>query len=70
VNTPLENTPPKKLSVLLSLLQFFKPYKTQVWVFLAALIFTASITLSIGQMRDLAAALDLPEGVYARVAPG
>ncbi|MBZ8117127.1 hypothetical protein KUD11_00530 [Roseovarius sp. LXJ103] len=28
------------------------------------------ITLSIGQMRDLAAALDLPEGVYARVAPG
>lgn len=49
VNTPLENTPPKKLSVLLSLLQFFKPYKTQVWVFLAALIFTASITLSIGQ---------------------
>jgi ATP-binding cassette, subfamily B, bacterial len=49
VNTPLENTPPKKLSVLLSLLQVFKPYKTQVWVFLAALIFTASITLSIGQ---------------------
>lgn len=28
------------------------------------------VTLSIGQMRDLAAALDLPEGVYARVAPG
>jgi len=24
------------------------------------------ITLSIGQVRDLAAALDLPEGVYAR----
>lgn len=28
------------------------------------------ITLSIGQVRDLAAALDLPEGVYARVTPG
>ena len=26
------------------------------------------ITLSLGQVRDLAAALDLPEGVYARVA--
>ena len=30
-------------------MQFFKPYKLQVWVFLTALIFTAGITLSIGQ---------------------
>ncbi|MCC6008230.1 MAG: hypothetical protein JJU40_11180 [Rhodobacteraceae bacterium] len=27
------------------------------------------ITLSIGQLRDLAAALDLPEGVYRRSRP-
>jgi ATP-binding cassette subfamily B protein len=40
---------PKKLSTLLSLVEFFKPYKLQVWVFLTALIFTAGITLSIGQ---------------------
>ncbi|WP_298678819.1 hypothetical protein [uncultured Lentibacter sp.] len=29
---------------------------------------TAKITLSLAQLKDLAAALDLPEGVYARVA--
>ena len=39
----------KKMSTLLSLAQFFKPYKLQVWVFLAALVFTAGITLSVGQ---------------------
>jgi len=39
----------KKMSTLLSLAQFFKPYKLQVWVFLAALVFTAGITLSMGQ---------------------
>jgi ATP-binding cassette subfamily B protein len=40
---------PKKMSTLLSLVQFFKPYKLQVWVFLTALVFTAGITLSVGQ---------------------
>ena len=29
-----------------------------------------TITLSLVQLRDLAAALDLPEGVYRRVPPG
>ncbi len=37
------------MSVLLSLMQFFKPYKLQMWVFITALVFTAAITLSIGQ---------------------
>ncbi|MDG1496151.1 MAG: ABC transporter transmembrane domain-containing protein [Porticoccaceae bacterium] len=40
---------PKQRSTLLALIQFFKPYKLQVWVFLAALVFTAGITLSMGQ---------------------
>lgn len=31
---------------------------------------TCRITLSLGQLADLAAALNLPEGVYARVRPG
>lgn len=39
----------RKMSVLLSLFQFLKPYKVQVLIFLAALLFTAGITLSVGQ---------------------
>ena len=39
----------KKISVLLSLMQFFKPYKLQMWVFITALICTSAVTLSIGQ---------------------
>ena len=38
------NTP-----VLLSLLQFLKPYRLQIGIFLMALVFTAAVTLSIGQ---------------------
>ena len=49
IEDPQLTATPKKLSILLSLLGFFKPYKTQVWVFLAALVFTACITLSVGQ---------------------
>jgi ATP-binding cassette subfamily B protein len=41
--------PKKKLSTLLSLLQFLKPYKGTVIVFLIALLFTAGVTLSVGQ---------------------
>ena len=37
------------MSVLLALFQFLKPYQMRVWIFLAALIFTAGVTLSIGQ---------------------
>ena len=39
----------KKMSVLLSLMQFFKPYKLQMWVFITALVCTSAVTLSIGQ---------------------
>ena len=38
------NTP-----VLLSLLQFLKPYRMRIGIFLMALVFTAAVTLSIGQ---------------------
>ena len=37
------------MSVLLALFQFLKPYQVRVWIFLAALVFTAGVTLSIGQ---------------------
>ena len=37
------------MSILLALFQFLKPYQVRVWIFLAALIFTAGVTLSIGQ---------------------
>jgi ATP-binding cassette, subfamily B, bacterial len=39
----------KKLSTLFSLFQFMRPYKTQVILFLVALIFTSGLTLSVGQ---------------------
>lgn len=39
----------KDLSVLLELLNYVKPYKTRVLVAVAALVFTAGVTLSIGQ---------------------
>ncbi len=39
----------RKLSTLLALLQFLKPYRTEVSIFLIALLFTAGITLSVGQ---------------------
>ncbi len=39
----------KKLSILLALAQFLRPYKKTVAIFLVALIFTAGITLTIGQ---------------------
>ena len=38
-----------KIPVLLSLFQFLKPYKFQIGIFLLALIFTAGVTLSVGQ---------------------
>jgi len=44
-----ENLPKKKLSTLLALLQFLKPYKGTVVIFLIALLFTAGVTLSVGQ---------------------
>ncbi len=37
------------MSVLMALVQFLKPYRLRVWIFLAALVFTAGVTLSIGQ---------------------
>ncbi len=39
----------KKFSTLWSLLQFLKPYKLQSAIFIVALLFTAGITLSVGQ---------------------
>lgn len=39
----------KKLSTLLALLQFLKPYKGTIAVFLCALLFTSGVMLSIGQ---------------------
>lgn len=42
-------TPKKKLSTLLALLQFLKPYKGTVAAFLAALLFTSGVMLSLGQ---------------------
>ena len=38
-----------KLPVLMVLVQFLKPYRTQILIFLIALICTAAVTLSIGQ---------------------
>ena len=38
-----------KLPILMELLQFLKPYRTQITIFLIALICTAVVTLSIGQ---------------------
>jgi len=38
-----------KLPILMVLLQFLKPYRTQITIFLIALICTAVVTLSIGQ---------------------
>ncbi|WDE08879.1 ATP-binding cassette domain-containing protein [Thalassomonas viridans] len=39
----------KKLTILLELVQFVRPYKMRVFAALAALIFTAAIMLSVGQ---------------------
>ena len=47
INT--DPAPKKKLSILFALLQFLKPYKGTVIVFLIALLFTAGVTLSVGQ---------------------
>jgi len=41
--------PSTKMSVLLSLLQFLKPYRLRIGIFLIALVFTAMVTLSVGQ---------------------
>lgn len=38
-----------KLPILMVLVQFLKPYRTQILIFLIALICTAAVTLSIGQ---------------------
>lgn len=38
-----------KMPVLLSLFQFLKPYRPQISIFLLALVFTAGVTLSVGQ---------------------
>ena len=52
---PADNAPntadvkTKKFSTLWSLLQFLKPYKLQSAIFIVALLFTAGITLSVGQ---------------------
>lgn len=39
----------RNLSVLTSLLQFLRPYKTTVAIFITALIFTSALTLLVGQ---------------------
>ena len=39
----------KKLSTLLALVQFLKPYKGTIAAFLCALLFTSGVMLSIGQ---------------------
>ncbi|MCG9631110.1 ABC transporter ATP-binding protein/permease [Vibrio sp. Isolate30] len=44
---PPENTK-KSLKILLELFQFIKPYRTKVAIALIALIFTASLTLTVG----------------------
>jgi ATP-binding cassette subfamily B protein len=45
-NTTVNNS---QLSILLELLKFIKPYKTQVVLAVVALVFTAAMTLTIGQ---------------------
>ena len=47
--TSLENSKNKKISILLELIQFIRPYKSQVLAAFIALLFTAGVMLSVGQ---------------------
>jgi ATP-binding cassette subfamily B protein len=49
IEPPIDSAPDNAVPTLLSLLQFLKPYRLQIGIFLTALVFTAAVTLSIGQ---------------------
>ena len=48
-NTSINNHKNKKISILLELIQFIRPYKSQVLAAFIALFFTAGVMLSVGQ---------------------
>lgn len=48
-HTSLESSKNKKISILLELIQFIRPYKSQVIAAFIALLFTAGVMLSVGQ---------------------
>ncbi|KGJ92710.1 ABC transporter ATP-binding protein/permease [Colwellia psychrerythraea] len=48
-HTSLESSKNKKISILLELIQFIHPYKSQVIAAFIALLFTAGVMLSVGQ---------------------
>ena len=48
-NASIDTTKNKKISILLELIQFIRPYKSQVLTAFIALIFTAGVMLSVGQ---------------------
>ncbi|HBY85884.1 MAG TPA: ABC transporter ATP-binding protein [Colwellia sp.] len=48
-NTSIESPKNKKISILLELIQFIRPYKSQVIAAFIALLFTAGVMLSVGQ---------------------
>jgi ATP-binding cassette subfamily B protein len=48
-NTSTESPKNKKISILLELIQFIRPYKSQVLAAFIALLFTAGVMLSVGQ---------------------
>ncbi|OUR82556.1 ABC transporter ATP-binding protein [Colwellia psychrerythraea] len=48
-NASIDTTKNKKISILLELIQFIRPYKSQVLAAFIALIFTAGVMLSVGQ---------------------
>lgn len=48
-NTSTESPKSKKISILLELIQFIRPYKSQVLAAFIALLFTAGVMLSVGQ---------------------
>ena len=48
-NTSIKNHKNKKISILLELIQFIRPYKSQVLAAFIALFFTAGVMLSVGQ---------------------
>ncbi|PKH88445.1 ABC transporter ATP-binding protein/permease [Colwellia sp. Bg11-28] len=48
-NASIDTPEKKKISILLELIQFIRPYKSQVLAAFIALIFTAGVMLSVGQ---------------------
>ncbi|AAZ28464.1 ABC transporter ATP-binding protein/permease [Colwellia psychrerythraea] len=48
-NASIDTAEKKKISILLELIQFIRPYKSQVLAAFIALIFTAGVMLSVGQ---------------------